>query len=185
VKKSDIPNLISFIRVLLIVPVVWTMLQHRYDVALALFVVAGLSDALDGYLARKYHWGSHLGGWLDPLADKAMQVSAYITLTWLGWIPLWLLAAVIIRDLLIVSGGLFYYYQVERTNAAPTLISKINTLMQILLVIVILMHHSLFAFPPGVIDALFYIVLVTTVLSGLDYVLTWGRKAARIKGMQE
>ncbi|HEC30187.1 MAG TPA: CDP-alcohol phosphatidyltransferase family protein [Gammaproteobacteria bacterium] len=184
-KKSDIPNLISFIRVLLIMPVVWTMLQHRYDVALALFVVAGLSDALDGYLARKYHWGSHLGGWLDPLADKAMQVSAYITLTWLGWIPLWLLAAVIIRDLLIVCGGVYYYYRVERANAAPMLIGKINTLVQILLVIVILMHQGLFAFPPGVIDMLFFIVLATTVLSGLDYVLTWGRKAVRIKRVQE
>lgn len=178
-KKSDIPNLISFLRVLLIPPVVWYLLQGRYEWALALFMVAGFSDALDGYLARKYHWGSHLGGWLDPLADKAMQVSVYVTMTWIGLIPIWLLAVVILRDLLIVLGGLFYYFRVERVNASPTIISKLNTLMQILLVVVILVYKSDLGIAAWVIDYVIYAVLFTTVLSGLDYVVTWGRKAVR------
>ena len=180
-KKSDIPNAISFLRVLLIIPVVWYLLQQRYEIALVLFAVAGLSDALDGYLARKYDWKSHLGGWLDPLADKAMQVSVYLSLTWLQLIPLWLLAAVIVRDLLIVCGGFYYYYKVEKVNAAPSLISKLNTLMQILLVLVILVHKSLFEFPDYFINTIIYSVLATTILSGLDYILTWGIKAWKIK----
>lgn len=180
-KRSDIPNLISFLRLLLIIPVVWYLLEQRYEMALILFAIAGLSDAVDGYLARKYNWGSHLGGWLDPLADKAMQVSVYLSLTWLQLIPLWLLSAVIIRDLLIVGGGLFYYYRVERVNAAPSLISKLNTLMQILLVIILLLHMSVLALPVNVIDATIYLVLMTTILSGLDYVITWGIKAWHIK----
>ncbi len=180
-RKSDIPNLISFVRLLLIIPVIWYLLQQRYEIALGLFMVAGLSDALDGYLARKFHWGSHLGGWLDPLADKAMQVSVYIGLTWLQLIPWWLLLAVILRDLLIVSGGLYYYYRIQKVNAAPSLISKVNTLMQILLVVIILFHKSLFELPAIVVESTIYAVLATTVLSGLDYVITWSRKAWQIK----
>jgi cardiolipin synthase len=181
VKKSDIPNLISFLRLLLIIPIVWYLLQEHYQIALGLFVLAGLSDAVDGYLARKYHWGSHLGGWLDPLADKAMQVSVYICLTWLELIPVWLLLAVIFRDLLIITGGLYYYYRVEKVNATPSLISKLNTLMQILLVIIILLHKSLFELPVIMLDIIIYTVLATTVLSGMDYVITWSRKAWQIK----
>lgn len=180
-KRSDIPNLISFLRVLLIIPVVWYLLHQRYEMALVLFAIAGLSDALDGYLARKYNWKSHLGGWLDPLADKAMQVSVYVCLTWLQLIPMWLLAAVIARDLLIVGGGLYYYYKVEKVNAAPSLISKLNTLMQILLVLIILLHKSIFEFPAFFIELSLFAVLATTVLSGLNYVLTWGNKAWKIK----
>lgn len=179
--KSNIPNLISFVRLLLIIPVVWYLLQQRYEIALGLFIIAGLSDAVDGYLARKYHWGSHLGGWLDPLADKAMQVSVYICLTWLQLIPLWLLLAVIIRDLLIVSGGVFYYYRIEKVNAAPSLISKLNTFMQILLVVIILLHKSLYELPMSIVDMTIYAVLATTVLSGLDYVITWSIKAWQTK----
>ena len=180
-KKSDIPNLISFLRLLLIIPVVWYLLAQRYEIALILFAIAGLSDAVDGHLARKYNWGSHLGGWLDPLADKAMQVSVYVCLAWLQLIPWWLLSAVIIRDLLIVSGGVFYYYRVERVNAAPSMISKLNTLMQILLVIIVLLHMSIYPLPDNVIDTTIYLVFITTLLSGLDYVLTWGIKAWQIK----
>lgn len=180
-KKSDIPNLISFLRLLLIIPVVWYLLAQRYEIALILFALAGLSDAVDGHLARKYNWSSHLGGWLDPLADKAMQVSVYVCLAWLQLIPWWLLSAVIIRDLLIVGGGVFYYYRVEKVNAAPSMISKLNTLMQIVLVIIVLLHMSIYPLPDNVIDTTIYLVFVTTVLSGLDYVFTWGIKAWHIK----
>lgn len=180
-KKSDIPNLISFLRLLLIIPVVWYLLTERYEIALILFAIAGVSDAVDGHLARKYNWGSHLGGWLDPLADKAMQVSVYVCLTWLQLIPVWLLLAVIVRDLLIVGGGLYYYYRIERVNAAPSFLSKLNTLMQILLVIVLLLHMSIFRLPLSVIDVSIYLVLLTTVLSGLNYVFIWGIKAWQIK----
>jgi len=180
-KKSDIPNLISFLRVLLIPPVVWFLLQEQYQYALVLFIIAGLSDALDGYLARKYNWGSDLGGWLDPLADKAMQVSAYCALTWIGLIPFWLLLTVILRDVLIVCGGFYYFYRVEKVSASPSWISKVNTLVQISLVVLILIHKSVFEIPSELLDVMIYTVLVTTVLSGLDYVVTWSKKAWQIK----
>ena len=78
--RRDIPNLITFLRLLLIVPIVWYFNLRAYGIVLILFVTAGASDALDGYLARRNQWTSHLGGWLDPLADKAMLVTVYILL---------------------------------------------------------------------------------------------------------
>ena len=180
-KKSNIPNLISGIRVLLIVPVVWYLLQGLYVEALILFVIAGLSDWLDGYLARKYQWGSHLGGWLDPLADKAMQVSVYVTLTFLQLIPWWLLLAVMLRDVIIILGGLYYYYNIEKVNAAPSFVSKLNTFMQITLVIVLLIHNSVYVFDELVPELIIFTVLLTTLLSGLSYMFIWGRRAWKIK----
>lgn len=185
-RKSDIPNIISALRVLLIFPTVWMLLKQDYQSALWLFAVAGLSDALDGYLARKYSWKSHLGGWLDPLADKAMQISVYVSLTWLQLIPAWLLIAVIARDLVIIAGGLIYYYKFEKIDASPSLISKLNTLLQITLVLVILVHHSLFAFPQWFVAASIYAVLIFTILSGWNYVLTWSSRAIRLrKGLHD
>lgn len=180
-RKSDIPNIISALRVLLIFPTVWMLLNHEYQSALWLFALAGFSDALDGWLARKYSWKSHLGGWLDPLADKAMQISVYVSLAWLQLIPVWLLIAVIGRDLVIITGGLFYYYKFEKVDASPTMLSKLNTLLQILLVLIILVHHSLYTFPDSVLNGTIYTVFVITILSGLNYVFTWSSRAIRIR----
>ena len=180
-RKSDIPNTISALRVLLIFPIVWLLFKHEYQLALGLFALAGASDALDGYLARKYDWKSHLGGWLDPLADKAMQISVYVSLAWLGLIPAWLLFAVRGRDLIIIAGGLIYYYKFEKIDASPSLLSKLNTLLQILLVLIILVHHSLYAFPANFVDGFIYLVFGVTILSGLSYVLTWGIRAIQLR----
>lgn len=179
--RRDIPNLITFLRLLLIVPIIWYFQQRDYGAVLALFVIAGASDALDGYLARKNQWTSHLGGWLDPLADKAMLVTVYLLLAWHMLIPMWLLIAVILRDLVILSGGLYYYFRIERVSAAPRILSKLNTLMQIILVVVILLGQSVWEMPQQWIDILVRFVLLTTVLSGLDYVITWSIKAWKAK----
>ena len=90
---KDIPNIICTIRILLVFPIIVLLVQHNFNLALILFIIAGISDGLDGYLARKYNWKTELGGWLDPVADKTLQVSVYIVLTWLGLIPWWLLLA--------------------------------------------------------------------------------------------
>ena len=103
--REDIPNLISVLRIFLSVPVVWMLLEQRFDIALILFAIAGVSDGLDGFLAKHYGWQSRLGGLLDPMADKILLVSSYVSLALLGLIPVWLMLLVILRDLVIVTGG--------------------------------------------------------------------------------
>ncbi len=174
---SQLPNAISIIRMFLVVPVVWSLLQLEFGMALVWIAVAGFSDGLDGFLAKHYGWQSRLGSILDPLADKLLLVCSFITLTWLGLVPLWLLFAVLIRDLLIVIGGVVFHYTLGRFEMQPSRISKLNTVMQIVFVLAVVFYHGDFAFTPWVIEALSYIVLATTVLSGLDYVLVWGQRA--------
>lgn len=176
--RRDIPNLISMLRIGLVVPIVWFALQEQYAVALLIFILAGVSDALDGFLAKRYDWGSHLGGWLDPIADKIMLVSVYVVLTYQQQSPAWLLGAVVGRDLIIVAGGVAYYFLVEKVNAAPSWISKLNTVLQIAYAIVLLTFLSFrWDFGLVLVDAMVYAVLFTTVLSGVDYVWIWGRRA--------
>lgn len=179
-RPEHLPNLISALRLVLIVPVVMFLLQREFGIALAVFVAAGLSDALDGYLARRYGWFSPLGGVLDPLADKAMMVSSYLALAWLGLIPGWLVAAVIARDVIIVLGSVAYNRWVEKFQAAPSLVSKLNTLMQILLVTAVVWNAGFTALPRPLLDALVAAVATTVVLSGAGYVWTWGRRALRL-----
>ncbi len=177
-KPKWIPNLISGIRILLVFPVAWYLWHADFFMALILFIVAGLSDGLDGYLARRYQWTSSLGGWLDPVADKLMQVTTYVMLAWLGLIPLWLVMLILARDVMIVAGGLFYYYKIERIEARPSGISKLNTVFQILLVVLVLLD-SLYGFAPWVVGGMIWLVALTTLSSGVDYVVTWGMRAWR------
>ena len=155
------------------------MLNQRFGAALIVFGIAGFSDALDGYLAKRYNWTSRLGSLLDPLADKLLLLSAFITLAWLHWIPLWLVSLVILRDLVIVSGAIVYHMRIEQLDAAPSLVSKLNTVTQILLVLAVVFYQGMWTFPVIYLQFLIYSVLVTTVLSGLDYVWTWTVRAQR------
>lgn len=179
-EMNQLPNIISVFRMLLVLPVVWSLLQMEFGAALVWFAVAGLSDGLDGFLAKHYGWQSRLGSILDPLADKLLLVSVFCTLTWLAMIPLWLLIAVMARDLLIVIGGVIFHYTLGRFDMEPSRISKVNTFAQIVFVLAVVFYHGDFALTPWIIEALVYIVLATTVLSGLDYVWTWGRRALNI-----
>jgi cardiolipin synthase len=176
-QARDIPNLITVFRFLLVTPVVWAMLDDRFGLALLLFGIAGLSDAIDGYLAKRNNWSSRLGAILDPLADKLLLVCAFVTLGWLGLIPLWLVALIILRDIIIVTGALVYHYKVEKITMEPSMVSKLNTFTQILLVFTVMFSRGIQALPDTWIDVLLYAVLVTTVWSGLGYIWTWGRRA--------
>ncbi|NOR41270.1 MAG: CDP-alcohol phosphatidyltransferase family protein [Gammaproteobacteria bacterium] len=176
-KPHDIPNIITVFRFLLVPPVVWLMLNQRFGAALIVFGIAGFSDALDGYLAKRYNWTSRLGSLLDPLADKLLLLSDFITLAWLHWIPLWLVSLVILRDLIIVAGAIVYHMRIEQLDAEPSLVSKLNTVTQILLVLAVMFTQAVQELPALWLDVLLYSVLVTTVWSGLDYIWTWGRRA--------
>jgi cardiolipin synthase len=180
-KASDLPNIISFLRILLTIPVVWLLIEREFSYALMLFAVAGFSDGLDGFLAKHYGWQSRLGGLLDPVADKALLMSSFLVLGVLGLLPVWLVLMVILRDLLIVGGALYYNFSVEEVDAHPSLISKLNTLLQILLVLAVITHEGLFGLPGSIIGALVWATLATTVSSGVDYVWTWTRKAREKK----
>lgn len=176
-KPSDIPNIITVFRFLLVPPVVWFLLQDRFAAALVVFGIAGFSDALDGYLAKHYHWTSRIGALMDPLADKLLLLSSFITLGWLGWIPYWLVGLVILRDLVIVSGAVVYHLRIERLEAEPRPVSKLNTFTQIMLVLAVMFSLGFQALPALWMDVLLYSVTLTTIWSGLDYVWTWSRRA--------
>jgi len=177
VKRSDIPNLITVVRILLVVPVAWALLEQQYLLALVLFFVAGVSDGLDGFLAKQFDWTSRLGAILDPLADKALLVTCYAALAWVGLLPVWLLVLVVLRDLVIVAGAVIYNFRIERLEADPTLISKLNTVLQILLVLLVITQQLSDWFAPVWLTVLIYAVTVSVLWSGLDYVITWGRRA--------
>lgn len=180
-RLRDIPNIISMARIALVAPIILLLLDKHFAAALGLFMLAGASDALDGYLAKKYGWQSRLGTILDPLADKLLLVSTYLALGWLALLPVWLVIAVIARDLVVVLGAVAYHFLLGRYEMAPTLASKMNTAAQIILVLVII-GSSVMASPLlWLHESLVYIVLVTTLISGADYVWTWGTRAYRAR----
>lgn len=180
----DIPNIISSIRLLAVMPVVFLLLEREFGWALVLFAAAGLSDGLDGFLAKRYGWQSRLGGILDPLADKLLLVACFLVLGALGLIPVWLVVAVITRDLVIVGGATLYHFGVEELEAAPIRASKLNTVVQILLVVLVITDAGPLPLPDLLLDVLVWLCLATVLVSGAQYVWIWSRKA-RAKGWRE
>ncbi len=176
---SSLPNLISILRILLVVPVIFCMLAGLYHWALLLFLVAGVSDGLDGFLARRFGWTSRIGAILDPVGDKLLMVAVFLLLGAKGDLPWWLVSLVILRDVIIITGAVSYHTLIAQVDMEPLRISKLNTALQILLVLVVLYHLALIgpALPAVVSQILIYAVLLTTLASGLAYVVSWGRRA--------
>lgn len=161
----------------LTIPVAWAILEGRYPLALVLFFIAGFTDGLDGFLAKRFSWQSRLGGLLDPAADKLLMITAFVTLWIAGYVPAWLLLVVLLRDIVIVLGAAFYHWRVGPFEAEPTLISKLNSLLQLLYVLFTL-SLLVFALPSrGFIDAIGWVVVVTSVVSGVDYWVRWTGRA--------
>lgn len=178
----NIPNLISLGRLLSVPVLVWAIVDGRLMFAFVLFVVAGISDALDGFIAKRFGAESELGRFLDPLADKALLVGIYLALWSQQYLPNWLVLLVVWRDLLIVGGALLYQLLTHNLKMEPLLISKFNTLMQILLAAFILGMGAFGMDNAMVLTALIWAVALTTVLSGATYVIGWVRKAATMEG---
>jgi cardiolipin synthase len=165
-----LPNLICLVRLALIWPIATALYGHEYGLALALFVLAAVSDGLDGYLAKRFNWISELGKFLDPAADKLLLVTVFVESTWLGLVPWWVTAAAVARDAMIASGALVFRLWFGPLRGRPTLVSKINTAAQLLYLMAV-MSSAAVAFPPrGVVQALALTVFATTVLSGIHYV---------------
>lgn len=173
-----IPNALTVFRFILIVPFLVLLYEKEYAKAFYLFLAAGFTDGLDGWLARHFKWQSPLGSFIDPLADKLLVASSFISLALIGSLPWWLVILVFLRDLTISFGVLAWYWFVQRRlDFKPTLLSKINTTLQLMLVTVCLFELAFFAFSAHIMGALVLLTAITTAASYVDYVWTWGRKA--------
>ncbi len=170
---EQIPNIITVLRMFAIIPIAWLLWQDAFVPAIYCLILAGLSDALDGFLARRCGWGSRMGAMLDPLADKLLIVSIMLLFSAKGYLPEWLVLLALGRDLMIVGGALLYRYITGALEMKPLLISKLNTAFQILLLLVTLLHVGFYPLSAGIIAGLQALVAVTTLFSGLAYVYWW------------
>lgn len=175
-----LPNALTLFRMLASGPIVYLLLTGNNSPAFVLAVFAGISDLLDGYLARRFGWVSRFGRILDPLTDKLLLVSTTLALAWLGHLPWWLVGLVVLRDLVIVGGGLYYHHFIARiTPTAPTALSKWNTFFQILLVVSVMFGLAFPGFDISWTGVLIYVVAATTLGSGIQYVVIWSLRAKR------
>lgn len=170
----SIPNLITFARLLAVPFAVYLILQHELGWAFWLFVAAGLSDALDGAIARMCQMQTKLGAYLDPIADKVLLVCVYVSLAHIGELPLWLAILVVSRDALIVGGVLLAHVLKERLVMQPLAVSKVNTAVQLALVAVVLAPPGLNlpdpqAFGVMLVTPMVWLAAATTVASGAAY----------------
>jgi cardiolipin synthase (CMP-forming) len=172
-----LPNLICLLRIALIWPTLSALHEGNYDIALLLFTIAAVSDGLDGYLAKRFNWTSELGKVLDPLADKLLLVSMFIVATWSGLVPPWLTAAAVARDVMIGLGALVFHFWFGPLRGRPTIVSKVNTLLQLCYLLGVMTHAAFNVPPQEVLAALAVVTFITTVLSGADYVYTFTRRA--------
>ncbi len=174
---NQLPNLITLVRLLLLFPLSWALAHENYTQALILFVLAGSSDGLDGWLAKRFGWVTRLGAVLDPIADKLLMTLAYGMLTWHGHIPLWLFAIVLGRDLLIVLGAVAYKMLFGDVEMQPAMISKWNTAMQIVFVSLVMLRLGAGIGWPWLETTGLVIVGALGIASGAWYVWIWGGDA--------
>lgn len=171
----NIPNLITLSRLMSVPLMIWLIVGERYGVAFWVFVAAGISDALDGFIAKRFDCRTRLGALLDPAADKALLSSVYVALGIAGCLPNWLVILVVFRDVTIIGGFVLFQSIAVPRNFDPLYISKVNTLAQIALVGYVLGRLGL-GFRDGMLtDVLVIVTAATTVLSGLSYLVRWAR----------
>ena len=175
---QQLPNAITVMRILLVAPIAFFLAKEWYRDALWLFVLAGVSDGLDGFLARTFKWSSRFGAITDPLADKALLVCVFIVLTVNGLLPVWLTLIVFARDLLIVAGALTYHMLVGSYSMRPSRWGKLSTFTQITYALMIILNQAEIQMPPWSLEAGLWIVAGASLISGGHYVLVWGRKFA-------
>ena len=169
----NIPNFITLGRIISVPVIFWLLLSGQSKIAFFVFVCAGISDAVDGYLAKRFHWDTELGSYLDPLADKLLIVSIFIALGVRNELPLWLVIAVVSRDILIVAAVLLAWLLDQRVRIKPLAVSKANTLAQIVLAATVLADG---AFGLGLETgrvALVWITGALTLLSLAAYLRAW------------
>lgn len=174
----NIPNSLTLARIVLVPLVVWLIIDQELTAAFLLFLLAGFSDAADGYIAKRYGWRSELGAYLDPIADKALLVSIYVTLGLAGHLPVWLVIAVVSRDILIVGAVVLSWMLSRPLTMHPLLISKVNTFAQIVLAGLVLAELGLGLGLEPVVKVLIWVTGALTILSAAAYFWAWLRHMA-------
>jgi cardiolipin synthase len=174
----NLPNVITLGRLLSVPVAIWVILDGAFNVAFWIFVAAGVSDAVDGYIAKRFDMKTPIGALLDPLADKALLVSIYVTLGLAGQLPTWLVILVVFRDVMIIGGFLLIQLLAGRIRWEPLFISKANTVLQILLAAVTLARLGFTIDDHGLGVGLIFAVAATTILSGAAYLVRWGHSFA-------
>ncbi len=174
ISARQIPNMLTILRIGLILPFAVCVYRSAYLEALVVFFIAGLSDGVDGFLARQFDWKSRFGAIADPLADKLLLITAYIMLGWTAHIPLWLTFVVLARDLIIVVGALIYHYFIRHYDIRPSIWGKLCTLVQIVFALAVIIKLAEFPMPGWVVEQGVWLVLAVTLISGMHYVTTWG-----------
>ena len=177
----SIPNIITLGRILLVPIVVWAIASNQMEIAFAVFVIAGVSDGVDGFLAKRFNMASELGAMLDPLADKALLVSIYVALGIWSAIPRWVVILVVSRDIMIVSAVIVSWLFGKPIPMKPLMVSKINTVAQVALAAVVLASLA-FGFGPGPYDVILMgVVAVFSLVSVSLYLVEWGRHMSTIE----
>jgi cardiolipin synthase len=179
-----IPNALCVLRMLLVIPVIWLLLHERFGMTLWMFGIAAVTDGLDGFIAKRFDWCSELGKILDPLADKILLVGVFITLAVMSLVPAWLAFVAVGRDVVITSGAIAYQLLYGSPKGKPTFVSKLNTLCQIVFVLLVISAHAAGRVPQTAIITIGATVFVVAVISGLDYVMTYTRKAIAASRLQ-
>ncbi len=172
-----LPNALTFLRLLLALPLGYLILNQEYGLALGVGFVAGVTDALDGFAARRLGHFSQFGAALDPIADKTLVTIAFLCFATAGMIPWWVALTIIARDLVIVGGALCYRLLIGRFTFAATALSKLNMAIQISFCFLLLGAQLYEGIGTALIDGATVVVLAIAVVSGIDYVVTWSRKA--------
>lgn len=175
----NVPNVITLARLALVPVIAYLLWRGAYGPALIVFSSAALSDLLDGMIARRFDQRSALGAALDPVADKLSMFVATVVLAWQALLPLWLAAAIVLRDVVIVAGALAYRAAIGRVEIAPTMLSKVNTFIEFGVLLSVMASAAAWIDAAAWLEPLFVLVFATVVASGLQYVWVWGRKAAR------
>jgi cardiolipin synthase len=168
-----VPNFITLLRFLMVPAVVYALLLGEMLPAFVIFVIAGISDGVDGFVARHYNQQTELGAYLDPIADKLLLVTVFIMLAILGYLPHWLVVLVVSRDVLIVMAVLLSSIMAQPVDMNPILVSKANTAIQIALVSVVLAELAFDTSFGDLRIILIYVVAALTILSAAAYLRVW------------
>ncbi len=178
---KHIPNIISVLRIVLVIPIMIAFWNEDYPLAFVLILIAGISDGIDGFLARFFNWRSRLGAILDPLADKILLICLFVVFAIKGLLPLWLMYLVVGRDIIILLGGFIYNFFIEKIEISPLFISKINTTLQIALVLLVALKLASIPIAPWILNGMIILVTCSTLISGVSYVVIWTRLALHSK----
>ena len=175
----NVPNVLTLLRVFAAPLLAYFLMRHRYDYALSTFVFAAVTDALDGFIARRFNRYTEFGAALDPLADKLITLTCLVLLAYQTLIPLWLTLAMVVRDTVIVAGAFAYHRLFGEVEIHPTWLGKLHTFFAFALFIVVLADAAHLMDASAWRTPAFLAVLATAVASLVQYVVLWGRKATR------